>query len=563
MSRNRWTLVLVLTCIALAIIMQVPQFLHMRHPLFQGRLIELNDDEPAYLARVEEALMGRPEQVEEAFVGDPTMVGMHFAFIEKLYGYLFSWTGLHAPVFLQIEDSVIPVLLFLALFAFFRLCGFSRAKSYGGCLVFLLVSLYYLDRPINQRTTSLFMMMSLISVILALERHALYGVVAGILLAILLDVYFWSWTFAYAFCALLLLFEIILWKKSKNEEEEVYHARRIRILLMTAAITLLAAISISIKIWAMLHHPMIDAGNLRAGYTYSRLPVSWVYSILFFGMTAGALFWTTKHGSLKKKPYAMLMILTGFVVMHQQVIHGIEFRTVAGYQFSHIFAAIAALLLSLGYAPPLRSLSLAMLRTKKGWLQAISLIPILFAIIFLLGKLVDNHRVTRQWIVNESAFSGQHLATSLPLLRSMPRARFVAPVGPAYFLAAYTNHDVVYGYFLKNVLISNEELAERWCLANLGFPLMYRNITPGQTLLYNDTTRLRNDPSLRTEEEHIVREACTRIEANPPLYLKKYDVDFLFWSEKEHPTMQIEQYGKNLTKTAAGEGWSLWKIPRK
>ena len=92
---------------------------------------------------------------------------------------------------------------------------------------------------------------------------------------------------------------------------------------------------------------------------------------------------------------------------------------------------------------------------------------------------------------------------------------------------------------------------------------MYRNITPGQTLLYNDTTRLRNDPSLRTEEEHIVREACTRIEANPPLYLKKYDVDFLFWSEKEHPTMQIEQYGKNLTKTAAGEGWSLWKIPRK
>src|SRR3989344_7547660 len=123
MTKNRWPLILTLTCIALAIIMQVAQYLHMRHPLYQGRLIELNDDEAAYMARVEEALAGRPEFVEEAFIGDGTG-GMHFAFIEQMYGYLFSWTGLHAAVFLQIEDSVIPVILFLTLYLFFRLCGF-------------------------------------------------------------------------------------------------------------------------------------------------------------------------------------------------------------------------------------------------------------------------------------------------------------------------------------------------------------------------------------------------------------------------------------------------------
>lgn len=560
MTQKRWTLLLVLTCIALAVIMQVPQLLHMRHPLYQGRLIELNDDEAAYMARVEEALNGRPEFVEEAFIGDGT-VGMHFAFIEQLYGYLFSWTGLHAAVFLQIEDSVIPVILFLALYAFFRLCGFSRAKSYGGCLLFLLVSLYYLDRPINQRTTSLFMVMALLSVILALERHVLFAVLAGILLAILLDVYFWSWTYAYAFCALLLLFEIIFRYQSTNEEEKAYHARRIRILLMTAAIMLVTAIPMYLKIWKMLQHPMIEAGNLRAEFVYSRLPISWPYSILFFGMTAGALFLMRRNTTLRNKPYAVLMILTGFLVMHQQVVLGVEFRTVAGYQFSHIYAAITALLLSIDFLP--RQIpSPAIMRTGKGWLQIMSLVLFLCATVFLLGKLVDNHRVVRQWIVLDGRFTDQHMMTSLPTLRSLLRSRIAAPVGPANFIASYTHHDIVYAYYLKNVLISNEELAERWCMANLGFPPFYKNISPVQSLLYNDTRGLKTRAEDHAEQEQMVREACERIEKDPAFFVEKYDVDYVFWDEKLQPTMKVEQYGKGLTKVASGEGWSLWKIPR-
>src|SRR3989344_4478331 len=504
---------------------------------------------------------------------------MHFAFIEQMYGYLFSWTGLHAAVFLQIEDSVIPVILFLTLYLFFRLCGFSRAKSYSGCLVFLLVSLYYLDRPINQRTTSLFMMLALVSVMLALERHVLFAILAGILLAILLDVYFWSWTYTYAFCALLLLFEIIFRYQSTNEAEKAYHARRIRILLMTAAIMLVAAIPMYLKIWKMLQHPMIEAGNLRAEFVYSRLPVSWVYSILFFGMTAGALYWIRRNTKLREKPpfarddqdtermatggrpYAVLMILTGFVVMHQQVIHGIEFRTVAGYQFPHIFAAITALLLSIDFLP--RQIpSPATMRTWKGWLQIMSILPFLCATVFLLGKLVDNHRVVRQWVVLDGRFTDQHMMTSLPALRSLPRSRIAAPVGPAHFIASYTHHDIVYAYYLKNVLISNEELAERWCMANLGFPPVYKNITSEQTLLYNDTRGLKTKAEDRAEQEHMVREACARIEKDPALYVEKYDVDYVFWDEKLQPTMKVEQYGKDLTKAASGEGWSLWKIPR-
>ncbi|MBU2213312.1 hypothetical protein KJ996_01610, partial [Patescibacteria group bacterium] len=93
---KRWLLILSASSLVIAVLMQVPQLLHYMSPDSQGVLVQLNSDEYYYLARVQEALSGRGEQAAEAFVGDPEIVGTQLALIERLYGVLFSWTGLRA-----------------------------------------------------------------------------------------------------------------------------------------------------------------------------------------------------------------------------------------------------------------------------------------------------------------------------------------------------------------------------------------------------------------------------------------------------------------------------------
>ncbi len=67
--------------------MVMPQLLHMNSPLYKGISVQLNSDEPIYLARVQESLSGRPELAAEAFTGHPGLLGTQVAFIE-------SWTVL-------------------------------------------------------------------------------------------------------------------------------------------------------------------------------------------------------------------------------------------------------------------------------------------------------------------------------------------------------------------------------------------------------------------------------------------------------------------------------------
>ncbi|MDP7069041.1 MAG: hypothetical protein QF815_00815, partial [Candidatus Peribacteraceae bacterium] len=109
--------------IILALLMQGPQLLHDRHPLSRGIEVRLNDDEEIYLARIQEALTGRPELSAEAFTGHPGLTGTQFALIERLYGQAFSGTDWRAADVLRLMDSLIPVLIFLSLFLFFRLAG--------------------------------------------------------------------------------------------------------------------------------------------------------------------------------------------------------------------------------------------------------------------------------------------------------------------------------------------------------------------------------------------------------------------------------------------------------
>ena len=131
-DRRRWAVILGVCAAILALLMQAPQWLHMLDARYRGVPIVLNSDEQAYQARGEEALQGRPERAAEAITGDPRLKGAQSAQLEALEGSAFAFTGWDAPQLFQVMDSVIPVLLFLALFAFLRRCGFSRGQALLG-----------------------------------------------------------------------------------------------------------------------------------------------------------------------------------------------------------------------------------------------------------------------------------------------------------------------------------------------------------------------------------------------------------------------------------------------
>ena len=155
MTRKGFLAVLITCALALGFLVELPQWLYLLHPLSQGFPVELNSDEDLYLSRVTEVLQGRPNQVAEAITGDPGILPLQGALIEEWEGLLFSWTGLNASQVFQIMDFVVPFLLFLVLVTFFLQAGFSRWAALGGAILFSLLELYNLNRPIHQRESFL------------------------------------------------------------------------------------------------------------------------------------------------------------------------------------------------------------------------------------------------------------------------------------------------------------------------------------------------------------------------------------------------------------------------
>ena len=195
----RLTLSLIGFSVFLAVVMQVPQWRHMHHEDARGVLVSLNSDESIYLARVQESLSDRPELSAEAFMGHDSVEGSQFALIERVYGNMFRLTGWNASEVFRLMDSVVPVLLFLSIFFFLRLCGFRKDIAFGGAALFCLVQLYNLSRPIHMRASFFLMLWSLIGITAAYHKKWWGVALGGVMLGLLVAVYVWSFMFAWAF----------------------------------------------------------------------------------------------------------------------------------------------------------------------------------------------------------------------------------------------------------------------------------------------------------------------------------------------------------------------------
>jgi hypothetical protein len=540
-DRRRWICLLVVSSLVLAFLMQVPQLLHQMDRRSQGIMVRLNEDEEVYLARVQEGLSGRPEQSAEAYIGDPKLIGAQSALVERVYGTLFSWTDWRAAHVLQLMDSIVPVGIFVALIAFFRLCGFNRRIAFVGALLFLVLQFDGLNRPVQQRSGTLLTLIALCGILHGLHGRVLFGVLGGAILGILIGVYFWSFTFAWAWFALLILWESVIWFRSRRQETSFL---RLRLLGLYGAAALFTAIPFILDYLEVMWHPLSEAGVFRSGMYHSRLPESWPYSILFAGMLVGVL------GAFRQAPHerdryigGILFILTSFIVIHQQVVHGIVFNFVSHYLFLLVIAAISMLL----FAWSLRSRFL--------------LFAALCAAVYLSGIAYDERHMFDLFRVEERAFAEQHFAGALPTLDTLPRSMILSDPESSLFLAAYTKHDVAYSIRLKNVLMCHEEIAERYCLTQLPVSVLDRRIADNPLLIYPDANRAFKDPRIRAREMEMVEEACARFDRDPRGAIERYGVTHVFWNEKHHPEWDMDRLGP-MKLLERGEGWSLWQLSR-
>lgn len=573
MSR-RFTLVVVLWCVVLVVLMQVPHLLRASDPRYKGIVIPHNSDESVYLARVQEALDGRPEQSAEAFVGHPGLVGTQFALIEMAEGTVFRWTGLRAAEVFVILDSVTPVLVFLSLLFFLQLAGFRKWHAFAVAVAFCIIELYNLNRPVHMRESFFLMMLALITITLAMrlfERRGPYvwwSAAAGAgLLGLLVGVYFWSFSFAWLWWGIFLLFEFVEWVYGKFHAQShrpsrimrwvhaagsvFWHFRprkpsmrfeRWHILAFIGVAGVVAALPFVAQHLQMSFHPLYDQGVFRSGMRPSHAPESWPYSILFCVMAVTALVASLRDPEAMR-PYrpAVVTVITAFLFINQQAVHGVVFNFISHSIFSLALAAICSVLLAVT------------LRKKLLMVGAVA------ACIYLAAIGYDGRYVLGQWQVRDSDFADQHLAGLLPFLDALPRSRILSDQDTSAFIAAFSKHDIVFSTYLKNVLMTHEELANRFCLQILSIAPDKRAIHEREHLIFPDASDAFGS-EVRKEEERIVEERCRAADLDAARMLKTYEVGFVLWNTVSEPGWDLRRLQVPLTEVARGDGWILFRI---
>lgn len=536
-THNRWKKILFGSVLVVAVLMQIPQLTHRFHPDSQDMLVQLNSDEYYYMPRVMEALSGRSYMAAEAITGDKSIIPLQGAFIESVYGLLFGWTGLRADAVLQLMDSIIPATLFLVMWWFFVLSGFSRTHALIGTVLFFILELYNLGRPIHQRASFLMVLLAMNLTIVGMSRTWLLGVVGGMMMGVLVGVYFWSWTFVWAWWGIVLGWELIEWLHTKHHDSSLkkwWHALTDGVkhfiphkhglheyqdrfthwqwALIFGGVGLIFAYPAISHIVSISSHPLYEIAQERNEFIFSRAPESLVRSGLFAGMCLGllvALYFYYRQ--LQKYKYAVAVVLAACVVLNQQIVHGIILQFSSHYLFPLVFAGVVCLMLTVQHG--------------SKWLY----ISLTCSAIFLGGIAYDARYVFSQFVPQDSRFTEQHLVSARKVLEKYPRSNILSDEQSSLFIAGHTHHNVMYSPYLKHALFSNEELQRRKCFVHI----------------FDEQ---------RSSE-------CSKVLGVLPESIREESIQYILWDEKRFPNWNTQRLGLELEQVNGARGWSLWQVP--
>ncbi len=531
---KRWRSTVFCCALLLGALVIAPHWLHTQDERYQGVPVHLNADEFSYLPRVQEVLTSGVDRFGVSIAGGEDLLPvLQPGLIEKVYGILFRPFVERASTIFTLMDFVMPFLLFLVMVGFCRACKLSRKQALAVAILFSLLELYNLGRPIHQRVSFLLVLLSLWGLSEGLERNKVWGIFGGALMGILIGIYFWSFTAVWAWWGIYLIYLC-----AKHDYS------RVKKMLTFGGAGLITGIPFLLGVRQLSGHPLYEEVFFRSGVGLSRIPESWPWSILFLVMAVGIILTWKKDG--RHSPYLVCTVATAFVLLNQHLIHGTLFLFASHYLFFLVFAAVMALVVSWKD------------RTHLGIAITLS------SGVFLLGIAFDNRSVIAQWRIDDADFAEQHLASALPELDALERSAILSDPLTSSFIASHTKHDVLFTHYIQHELRTHQELAERYCLTQLPFSPINRHPEEEHVLIYGAAYDALFDASekerTRRQELDLVGRVCTSMDRGPRALLGQYSVQYFFWDEKRQPDWLVPTLNIRIKEVAQGEGWSLWKI---
>ena len=521
--------------LGIALLFALPYALQIRAPGYDHLLIMRSTDDGQYHAKVRAVLLGRFDEATNGMTGgNPPAQGGAPALLETAVGWMFLPTGLKAPQVFMLLVIFITPLFFPLLVGLLRMLSFSRALSFAGATLFTTAFLSPLQKPIHMSVSLPFSILTLLLLVLAWRRQGVWlAIVAGIFLGLSVGTYFWAWTYLWSVVAWVAVFACVAATRHTMD-------RRQGLLLgLMIAIACVVAAPIVAHVW-QLHgsNPTFEQTAMRSTIIHSRMFESPARNALL-AVIAVAVYWLACRRRKQEDAWAVAIVLAGVTVMYQNLIHGVIFTFASHYYPFVCLSALVALL----YAVRARGTS-AIARYSAG----------AAAMLLLLAALWDYRSATPSIAVN--AYRLGHLEHLMPAARFLDadgkRRNVLTDRTTAHVVTGWTDDDVVFTAYLRHILITDREYAERFCLSELpaaggpDFAWLAKEVVEGL------------DPVSVAERRRQFAGLCESVLANPHDALMRYDIDTLLWNERMHPDWRIDK--TLFLPEEQGDGWSVWKV---
>jgi len=553
MTRRRYWLIQFVMVALLAILFALPHAIHAVRNHHQGLLRIISTDDGFYQAHVRAALLGRFDEVTNGMTG--VAKGAAPALLELITGAAFSWTTLKAPQVMMLLTIFLTPFIVMLLAGLLRTLFKSERLALIGTAIYLIVFLGTLQKPVNMSLSlpfTILILWMLVKIHHARAWQIGFVIATGILLGILPWTYFWSWTFVWATGGMLLILDLMFSPRSIEKRQ-----RLIR-LFSALALGFIIAIPFFAHLYTSAHEPFFAETALRSTLIHSRGVESVPRTIVLLALVITSIILVRRIPNPNPItwlfPLAALLAIT--LCMYQNLIHGVILTFSSHY---YPFVCLAALMIGMwAYSmmphPGTGASGLFVLSSTPPWVRDIGLrvLIITFASIFLLAGLYDYRS---SWDIIRGDYyirNVQHLRPAVEFLDDDRRETVLTDRTTAHMVTTWTDDDVLFTAYVKHLVMSDAEYAERYCLTEI--------FTPGGP----DIDWLVREVMERPDDKEFTRrkkqftDVCAPIRRSPDQYLKKYNITKLLWNEKLRPEWKIDQV--KFKKIAGGEGWSVWEI---
>lgn len=522
---------LFLFALLVAILAVLPYALHTQHPLWQGVVVLRDEDYANYFSRLQRSLSGYPFEASNGITSVSEHIpGLQIAGMEIAVGFLFQWTGLPAPVLGVLLSGAFGAVLFLLFFQFFRELKFSNEWSLGLVVAIFIAMFHGLTRVVQPGWTFVPAVASLVLFLRFLDRPRwTLLVVTAVLLGVLPYLYFWHWTFVYASVASIVCLFFLArralppWSK----------------MVLLGVLTLLIALPFCLHTWSLSSVPFYPEIAIRASFLHQRFPESWPRSILLCTQLIVLLsLWKSSKG---ERGYLLVSgLLIGIVLaMHQNILHNQVLMFASHYQphFTIVTLVVGAWACIHAMSPFRRWLIIAI----AVLLFAASARDYAFAHAFFAPRYAD--------------FRYQHLHDVFPQFQDQPEKDvLLSDAVTSRVVTSFLPVGIVYTGHMRFLLMSDAEMAERYCLSIIAAPTI-----DSFRALYIEYNRILDSKAMRLHEKQLVGDACAKVRHDPRAYLKKFHVTHILWNSELHPDWKFDTDRLHVKKVASGSGWMLWR----